>query len=327
MSMKQGLKTVVLLAVGLLISGATLTSASTGSARRRCGPAGTTRLPYYSLTSPLNKPIPSVPKLDPASPAMVAGLTDASANTNHRLIFTMKSYTVPVYSANPSTRRRNVSMTAEWASRPFLKRVPIPAKARPDPSSDGHLAIVDRVGGCEYDFWQAKRRANGAWTAGWANVIPLGGRGIFPRGHGARASGFALLAGLIFPQELRSGHVDHALAMSYPKTRAGGPKRPASSSDGRSEGPGAIPEGARLQLDPRLDLSKLSLPRYELVIARALQIYGAFIVDTGGTISLFAVNPQSYKRNPYAEMLHDLNAVHLDGIPLDRFRVITPPAP
>jgi hypothetical protein len=325
MSMKRGLIAfAVLLTVAGFIPGVTLTSASIDSATRRCQPAGTSGHPYYASTSPLNMKIPDDPQIDPASSGMVAGLTEAGAD--HRFILAVKSYAIPIYSANSRTPTRNVSMTAEWASRPFLKNVPIPANARPDPSSDGHLAIVDRVGGCEYDFWQARRGANGGWAAGWANVIPLGGRGVFPKGNGARGSGFALLAGLIFPQELKSGHINHALAMSYPMTRAGGPRRPASSSDGTSKGPGAIPEGAHLQLDPTLELSTLSLPRYELVIARALQIYGAYIVDTGGVISLFAVNPQSYKRNPYAGKLPNLDSVSLDGIPLDRFRVLAPRA-
>ena len=87
---------------------------------------------------------------------------------------------------------------------------------------------------------------------------------------------------------------------------------PATESDGRPESmlvaavgltrpPNVlpIPEGARVQLDPALDLDSLSLTPWQKVIARALQRYGMYLADTAGTTSLTAVNPQSFSSNPY----------------------------
>ena len=149
------------------------------------------------------------------------------------------------------------------------------------------------------------------------------GTGIYPRGYSARGSGFALLAGMVMPRELRRGRIDHALLMSYPYTRAGGPVSPATESDGRTRGRSAIPEGARLQLDPSLDLDALGLRGYERTIARALQVYGAYIGDTNGNgVSVYALRLQSTTANPYGSLVPDEIYPPLDGIPLDRMRVL-----
>jgi hypothetical protein len=202
-----------------------------------------------------------------------------------------------------------------------LEGVPIPAAARPDPAGDAHLAVLDRRTGCEYDFWKARKHGS-TWSAAWANSLRTSGSGILPRGLSARGSGFALLGGLIWPEELARGRIDHALIFSYPHTSAAGFVAPATESDGRSEQPDAIPEGARLQLDPSLDVDSLMLPPYERTIARALQRYGMYLADTSSNVTLYAVNSQSYLENPYTGLLPAVPYAPLDGIPIDRFRVL-----
>jgi hypothetical protein len=289
-----------------------------------CGNAPVQGGRLYSNTSPLNQPIAAGAQVDPASDEMVQGIRDATRQ--RPLVVAVRWFTVPVFFAGKSTARHNVSLTAPWTTQETLKAVPIPATARPDPSSDGYMAVIDRSTGCEYDFWQAARRSDGSWSASWAGKISTVGSGIFQR-HGGRASGFSLLAGLIFPGSLREGRINHALVLSYPYTRAGPPVPPATSSDGRSTGPNTIPEGARIQLDPSLDLSQLQLRPYELTIARALQTYGAFVGDTGGAVSLFAAHPLAYIGNPYSRLLPNLDYVPLDRLPLDRLRVLKLPSP
>jgi hypothetical protein len=279
----------------------------------------------YGAKSPLNQPIKASAEIDPASDQMVQGIVEATRQ--RPLVLAARWFSVPVFFAGKSTPRYDVPLTAPWAPRKTLKAVPIPLAARPDPSSDGYLAVVDRSTGCEYDFWRASRRPDGSWSASWAGKVSVTGSGIFPRGAGgARASGFALLAGLVFPEPLRAGRIDHALVISYPYTRAGPPVPPAMSSDGKSIGPNAIPQGARIQLDPNLDLTQLRLRPYEWTIARALQTYGAFVADTGGAVSLFAAHPFGYSRNPYSGLLPNLDYVPLDRIPLDRLRVLRLPS-
>ncbi len=285
--------------------------------------------PYFARTSLLNQPIAPAAAVDPNSPAMIGALARVGADRG--FVLGVGAYTVPVYFAGPTTPKRSVLLTASFArgmagKAPVLSPVPIPISAQPDPASDGHMAIVDPKAGCEYDFFQASKSSQGAWQAAWANSTSLAGSGIFRRlSPGARASGFALTAGLIFPIELRNGQINHALAIAVPNTRRGSPVPPATRSDGRTQAPEGIPMGARLRLDPTLDLSTLHLSPYKQTIARALQVYGAFVVDTGGSVSLYAVNRVAYRDDPYAGVLPSDKYISLDDIPLDRFQVLVPP--
>jgi hypothetical protein len=286
-----------------------------------CSKTWTGARPFFAKTSPVNQKIKPGAALAPGSSDMVQGLV--ASGSDHHFVLSVTRYAVPVYFAGPKTPRTTVRLTASWAPHRFLANVPIPSGAHPDPSSDGHLSIIDKATGCEYDFWQAAKGDDGDWVASSGNSTALSGTGIIRRGA-ARASGFALLAGLILPSEIRRGQIDHALAIALPLTRSGPPMPPATSSDGRTTGPQTIPMGARLQLDPSLDLSQLHLSDFERTIARALQVYGAFVVDTGGAVGMFAANPLAYKGNPYGGKLPLQPYVPLDDIPLDRFRVLAP---
>jgi hypothetical protein len=98
---------------------------------------------------------------------------------------------------------------------------------------------------------------------------------------------------------------------------------PATSSDGQSSGADTIPEGARLQLDPSLDLSTLGLQPWQRTIARALQQYGMFVGDTGDTVGLSAVNPLSLPANSYP--WGNADAASLPTSLLSHMRVLTLP--
>jgi hypothetical protein len=200
-------------------------------------------------------------------------------------------------------------------------RVPIPRRAAADPQGDGHLAIVDRARGCEYDFWQARKGSRG-WSASWGNTIRTGSTGIFPYGLSARASGFALTAGVIFPGEIRRHRINHALVFAYPYVRQGRPVRPATQTDGSHSRAGALPMGARLQLRRGLNLRRLGLKPWQMTIARALKRYGMYLGDTGGTVALRAVSTQSYGRNPYRGELRTASTVALPQVLLRNMRVL-----
>jgi len=250
----------------------------------------------YSPTSPWNLPIPKGASVDPNSAVMVQTVVTAGAQ-RQGFVIAVKRYTRPIYLAPAGTPTYTVRLTARWASTNPIIRVPIPSNAMPDPGSDGHVTILDpRIldpkTACEYDLWQAARQPDGSWTAGWGNATSARGNGWLPMS--ATGSGAAGAAGLMLPEEFQAGVITHALAFSYPFTKAGGPVLPAMESDGRSTVVGAIPEGAQLQLDPALDLVPLGLRPYELIIARAMQQYGLFLMDTNsGGVSLYAQNPQS----------------------------------
>jgi hypothetical protein len=280
------------------LSSALALAASLALTASAAGTHGPDVVRFFATDSPLNIPIPNNAEIDPRSDAYVMKMVQV-AEQGGGLAIAVKRWTTPVYFAKASTHRRAVKLTAPWAPRRYLLNVPIPPGARPDPADDGHMAIVDLANRCEYDLYEAARLADGSWTAKWANRIELDGDGIFDHGLSARGSGFALLAGLIRPVELKARVIPHALVFSYPYTRAGGPVAPATESDGDSSLPQALPQGARVQLDPSFDVTALPQP-WQRTLARTLQSYGMFLADDGAnTIGLFAANPQAWRANPY----------------------------
>jgi hypothetical protein len=278
-------------------------------------------LPFYLPDSPWNLPIPSDAEVDPDSEVMI-DLLVKDVRTGDPPVLALREWAYTVFVANEITPRYQVEITAGWSIYSALLDVPIPDGAIPDPEGDGHMTVIDLTTGFEYDFWQAKQNDDGSWEASWVNRISLDSDGVYPYGMGARASGFANLVGLIWPEEFEQGYIGHALFLSIPHPAAGGPVWPATESDGRSRKEGAIPEGARLQLDPTLDLDQFDMQPYERIIAEALQIYGAFVGDAGGTVDVKAVNPMSYPEDPYPEGWFDTRWVTLTGIPWEHMRVL-----
>ena len=89
---------------------------------------------------------------------------------------------------------------------------------------------------------------------------------------------------------MRAGKIETALVIAYPHIRSHDFVSPASTAQGTTDK--AIPSrGIRVWPCParsRLDIESLGLSRSGLIIARALQQYGAFVGDFSGAISLYA---------------------------------------
>ena len=123
--------------------------------------------------------------------------------------------------------------------------------------------------------------------------------------------------------ELRKGRIDHALAINLPAPRAGVFAWPAQRTDGT--GPlDALPEGARLRLDPTLDVSALKLPKLTRMMALAAQRYGLVVRDqTGHGFSFFAENPSQFPGKPYERYLRGRTPQQLLAkFPWDRLQVL-----
>ncbi len=250
-------------------------------------------------------------------------------------------FSATVFITDAKTPRQDVYLTCGpyWdMGVSYLQDVPIPDAAEPaydgDPGDsypygcgdgaeqDNHMVILDVENRCEYDFWQARKTTDG-WYASWANSISMDSDGIYHHGMSTRGSGFAFLGGVIWPDELKNGRIDHALTFNHPYTKSGGSVAPATDTDGEVNRDDAIPEGALLQLNPDLDLTTLDLTSYEHTIAVALQEYGMYLVDNGTNgVGLYAIDPKSASTNPYEGVLPDEDWPFLPNIPLTKFRVI-----
>lgn len=270
---------------------------------------------FFATSGLWSGPVRADTPVDPRSDRYVAKLAGLDP------VITVRSFTVTVLVADDTAPRFTITPLNRRSPGFRIENVPIPAHLTIDPADNGHLAILDSSSKCVYELYGAQYR-NSAWTADWVNATPTDGDGIYQDGLSPRGSGFATTAGLIWPDELRSGNIPHALVFSYPFTRSGGPVAPATRSDGRSTDAGALPIGAHLVLDPAVDVEALPIPDQDKVIARALQRYGMILADTSGGFTLYAVHPQSFSADPYQALWGDTVWADMKGIPFDRMRVL-----
>jgi hypothetical protein len=168
----------------------------------------------------------------------------------------------------------------------------LPVDVSPLPQYDGWLTVTDRSRGVAFDFWRARRsRDGGTISYQFARRWDLGGPGFLkPTVVSARGSGLPLFAGVIVPQEVRAGQIDHALAIALPGPAQRNYVQPASRTDG--DGPSAsLPEGARIRLRSSFQLRRVPAganPRAAEAIVAALKRYGAIVVDRARVPTLFA---------------------------------------
>jgi len=290
--------------------------------------------PPFASDSPWNTPIGDNPGVASDTATMIARFAQTHDQFGGLWVGVIRNV-VPVYFADASTTTFDVPLSEpNEGIASVLTGVPIPSHALADCGYDRFLTIWDTSANRIHEFYRAEQGSDGSWTAGTGNSMDtVTGSGIYTgngsrSSQGIRASGSSMLAGLIWPNELAAGQINHALAAGYEFIRSGGPVAPFTASDGLNDDAAAIPMGSRLQLDPSLDLSTLGLQAWELTIAEALQTYGMFIVDTAGGIPLSAVHVHSFEGNPYSGLLPDTIAqeegVLLSGLPASSFRVLSP---
>jgi hypothetical protein len=286
-----------------------------------------TWLSPFASTTTWQTPLPASPALDPGSAAKVSYFVQ---NAVHNPNFAIHGWTTTIAVAAPDSPRYTVPCTVYKCTLGALGSIPIPRGTLPDPQGDGHLAVWDPVTHVEWDFWQPTYDAAAdRWTASAGAAASTDGDGLAPAGTaGADAADIPLLAGLVRPEEIAAGHIDHALMFAMPGVATGAPKCPATHSAGSNTSPYALTEGTRLQLDPSLDVSALAVPAWEKTILRALQRYGMFLRDQGGALTILGENPLNRGYDAWAQVgvTTSGGSIALKGVPWDRLRVIDAPS-
>jgi hypothetical protein len=275
----------------------------------------------FAATSPFNLTVPGSPTLDPKSASMIARAT-RTGQLNANLV----DYGVPILTAGAATPTYAVACRMEpaWGTCPFRGRaMPIPASAQPSVGSDGALVVLDPVTGTTGEYWQAARSGPG-WVASWGAVNALNGSGW---GGSSTGAGASRLAGVVRVDEIRAGRIDHALVLQSDTVCASVVRAPALKTDGDSVRTDCLPEGARLQLDPSLNLTTLGLSPAELTVAKAMQVYGAYVIDRGGApLSVsFEVAPDAAPGYPgavYVDAGLAWDYHGMDAVPWNRLRVL-----
>src|SRR3954447_2161743 len=204
--------------------------------------------------------------------------------------------------------------TAVYLRKVLSRGVPIPNGARPAAGSDGHMTVYQPATDTMWEFYRATLEADG-WHADWGGAMQpvstnpgyssnLAWDGLASNvgwNWGSTASSLPMIGGTVMIKELQAGHIDHALAVNLPAPCKTWFSWPAQRTDGTStDMSNCMLEGARLRLDPSLDLSKLSLPPVTRMFAEAAQRYGIVVRDkTGEATGFFAEDPTPTGTDPY----------------------------
>jgi hypothetical protein len=266
----------------------------------------------FAPDSVWNLPLRADTPISPESDAYVGWLEQAI--TGDKTWINTAHCAMPTYTAAADTPRVRVNLDATAYQDPALiqawSSVPIPEAATAAECSDANFAVRQtqsdgRVK--QWEFWAARKGSDGIWTARWGGVIDdiRTDRGIAStmawsdptaatyaarrstRFWNVTASSVSMTAGLITAEDLRSGVIDHAISIATPDTAKGKWMWPAQRSDGASTDPAALPEGARLRLDPKLDLDAGTMTPLVRMIAKAAQRYGLILRDRTWSVTTF----------------------------------------
>jgi PKD repeat protein len=274
----------------------------------------------FPASSVWNSPVGSTP-VRPNSATLVAYLAARAGSAN----MPISNWAVAVAEVRSGDRSYSVPCLKYSCTLSAFGAFPIPATARQDPSGDGHLAVYDPATQREWDMWQASN-GTGSWTSSAGAAVSMNGNGVAPAGTASgNAANFPLLGGLIRPEEILQGRIDHALVFGMPGVNNTGYVCPATHNDGDTTSASAPMEGTRFQLDPAVDVDALAVPAWKKTIMRAMQTYGLYLRDSSGSLAVYAENPVSRGYDAWAKVGLSGGSVSLSGIPWDKLRAVGAP--
>ena len=207
-----------------------------------------------------------------------------------------------------SRRTRRVPVSFQYADESNRGRYPIPRnvpiEGGRNADGDRHVIVVNRSRCRLYELFAAYPRNGGrSWRAGSGAVWSLRSNRLRPRGWtSADAAGLPILPGLVRPEEVRRGNIDHALRITVPRSRRAYiyPARHFASDD---PDPNLPAMGQRLRLKRSFDTSHF--PRQARVVLRALKRYGAFVADNGSPWYISGIPSRRWNNDD----LHSLHRV------------------
>jgi hypothetical protein len=273
----------------------------------------------FTPGSAFNLTLPASPVVDSGSAAMVSAILG-----KNRAYANLYDYGEPVFDADATTPTFAVNCTMAWGTCDLERRpIRIPTVARPTDGTDGRMIIIDWPARLACDFWQARKTSTGGWETSWGTCASIDGDGIGVSGSGATGAGINALTGVVRTYEIRQGRIDHALSFGTNNSCQRVFRAPATKTDGASARTDCIPEGARIQLDPSINVDALpGITPGEKAVAKALQTYGAYNRDnTGATIAFQFENPIG-EADPYPAAGLAWDWYDMPHIPWTKVRVL-----
>lgn len=246
--------------------------------------------PYLDLANWLWTPIIANPALESNSAAIVANLASTAGGAQR--VAQLYDYGVRIVGASQINGNTPLySITAAnspaWGANPFPVAVRIPLGTTVPPGTDGGVVIVDPISKVVTALWQAVYNSGAnTWSCSWGAQVPLNGDGIETGGGSSTATNLSRLAAVVTADEIARGEIKHALVFSTDSAKPTTYKYPAQKTDGDNASGTAAPieEGTRVQLDPSINVDAIpNITAAEKVIAKALQVYGAYCGDKGSS--------------------------------------------
>jgi hypothetical protein len=186
------------------------------------------------------------------------------------------TYGIP-FTTVPSTQAKVPITFTESKSESDPGPYPVPLTAKVESGSDRHVLVASA--NCHlYELYGAVRSGTG-WKAKSGAVFNLASDALRPNGWtSADAAGLPILPGLVRPDEIKAGVINHALRFTVATTQQGY-IHPATHQAGATTSANYVPMGARLRLKASFGLAKFH--GASLVILTALKKYGMFVADNG----------------------------------------------
>jgi hypothetical protein len=281
----------------------------------------------FTATGYWNTPLPGNAPTARHSPDIIAFLKKDNTTNYIRLAGTGSTgeWGDPIFWAGPGDSAYSVrgsSLPSEFQS------LRIPAAAQADPTSDAQMTVYDLTAGYVASLNQASYdEATDTWSASGGALAYLSSNGLdrtwstfpdhdpFNRGHrGVPAPMYGVRL-----DEVQAGSIDHVLKIAVDTTKCAH-VFPMTGDECGTTARFAPPEGARIRIKASVDLGAYHLTPAALVIARAMQNYGAVIGDQGGTVTLKVENTVAEGQGQL--WAGKLSANSLSAIPLDDFEVV-----
>jgi hypothetical protein len=250
------------------------------------------------------------------SAAIIRYINSHGADHLHPDFGSPRSYGFPYTVVGAGQRKLPINYTAfgdESDKGPFPIPGGAPVEGGQRSDGDRHVLTVDRAHCKLFELYRGFFVARGRehWNADSGASWNL--RSAERRTDGftsADAAGLPIFPGLVRLDEVKRGHIDHAIRITVEETRNAW-VHPASHCAGDTSNPSAPPMGLRLRLKPGFSLAGFS--GAAKVIARAMKQYGFFVADNGGNWFFSGTSDRRW---------NDENLNQLKAIPGSAFQVV-----
>lgn len=264
------------------------TSGSGAAAGAQAGAPGQvlprTDCPAFPSDNVWNTPVTGLP-VDPRSGAWLARM-DAGSTFLHPDYGPgggSSPYGIPwqITARRPKFVRIHFLYSSESDRGPYPFTAATPIEGGQTASGDRHAIMVDPATCVLYELYDAHFRPGNASTAGSGAVWNLRSNRLRPATWtSADAAGLPILPGLVNYDEVRSGHVDHAIRFTA-QTTSTSFLWPARHEAGATSNAHYPPMGARFRLRASFSLPASRCARACQVVITAMKTYGLILADNG----------------------------------------------